>query len=148
MNTAIRGAGYLVLAIAAVSVFVVLKPNVEANTPSLPSATTYKSLISTAMSDYDGNNSNTESAPQQQVVNGWVARDLLLIIAKENADILRAQGAVVDATGALQTAPFDERVPALLLLGVLAVCWTGLTAHQPVAAPAPALPATAPQQAL
>lgn len=146
MNTAIRAAGYLVLVIAAVAVFIVLKPKVEVSTPSLPSATTYESLIATALSDNSSNDLIADSAPKQQVVNGWVARDLLVIVAKENADILRAQGAVVDATGALQTAPFDDRVPALLLIGVIALCWTGISAprQEPVVvtAPTPAMPAT------
>lgn len=129
MSTAVRTAGYLVLAVAAVAVFIVLKPVVTTSVPTLPSATTYESLISTALSDNTANDARADSAPKQQVVNGWVARDLLTIIAKEDADILKAQGAVVDATGALQTTPFDERIPALLLIGVLALCWTGLSAR-------------------
>jgi hypothetical protein len=150
MSTAARAAGYLVLAIAAVAVFLVLKPVITTSVPTLPSATTYESLISTALSDNAANDANADSAPKQQVVNGWVARDLLMIIAKENADILKAQGAVVDATGALQTTPFDERIPALLLIGVLALCWTGLSARQapPVVVAAPAAPAGAPEPAL
>jgi len=147
MSTAVRAAGYLVLAIAAVAVFIVLKPVVTTSVPSLPSATTYESLISTALSDNSVNDANAESAPQQQVVNGWVARDLLMIIAKENADIFKAQGAVVDVTGALQTTPFDERIPALLLIGVFALCWTGLSARQAVPVVA-AAPAATPEPAL
>ena len=153
MSTAVRAAGYLVLAIAAVAVFIALKPVITTSVPTLPSATTYESLISTALSDNSANDANADSAPKQQVVNGWVARDLLTIIAKEDADILKAQGAVVDATGALQTTPFDERVPAILLIGVLALCWTGLSARQvaPVvvaAVSAPAAPDGAPEPAL
>ena len=125
MRTPIRFAGYLVLALAAVAVFVVLRPKIDTVTPKLPSATSYESLISDALDADKSNNLLTTGAPQQQVVNGWTAKDLLTIIAKENSDILKAQGAVVDATGALNTTPFDERIPALLLIGVLTLCWTG-----------------------
>ena len=72
-------------------------------------------------------------------MNGWTAKDLLTIIAKENIDILKAQGAVVDATGALNTTPFDERIPALLLIGVLALCWTGVSMSTAATSSMPAL---------
>jgi hypothetical protein len=138
MRSWVRLAGYLVLAVAAVAVFVVLRPKIDTVTPTLPSATSYESLITSALDADTANNLRTEGAPQQQVVNGWTAKDLLTIIAKENIDILKAQGAVVDATGALNTTPFDERIPALLLIGVLAVCWTGVSMS---AASRPASPA-------
>jgi hypothetical protein len=114
--------------VAAVVVFFVLTPKVPKSTPTLPTATQYQSLIQQALADDTANNVLTQGAPQQTVVNGWTARDLLTIIAKENQDILTAQGAVVDATGTLQTTPFDDRVPALLLIGVIALCWAGVSA--------------------
>lgn len=135
MRTPIRYAGYLVLAVAAVAVFVVLRPKIDTVAPTLPSATSYESLITSALDADTANNLRTEGAPQQQVVNGWTAKDLLTIIAKENIDILKAQGAVVDATGALNTTPFDERIPALLLIGVLALCWSGISVSTAGAAP-------------
>lgn len=135
MRTPIRYAGYLVLAVAAVAVFVVLRPKIDTVTPTLPTATSYESLITSALDADAANNLRTEGAPQQQVVNGWTAKDLLTIIAKENIDILKAQGAVVDATGALNTTPFDERIPALLLIGVLALCWSGISVSTAGAAP-------------
>lgn len=150
MRSSVRLAGYVVLAVAAVAVFVVLRPKLDTTTPTLPSATSYESLISAALDADAANNLRTEGAPQQQVVNGWTAKDLLTIIAKENIDILKAQGAVVDATGALNTTPFDERIPALLLIGVLALCWTGMslsgagTSPMAVAMPASPLETEAP----
>ena len=104
LRTPIRYAGYLVLAVAAVAVFIVLRPKIDTVTPTLPSATSYESLITSALDADAANNLRTEGAPQQQVVNGWTAKDLLTIIAKENIDILKA----------------------LLLIGVLALCWTGM----------------------
>ncbi len=128
MRSGIRWFGFFVLAMAAAGAYVYYSPKVVASNYSLPSATQYESLITTALSDATVNNAGAQGAPQQAVVNGWTARDLLTIIAKENADVLRAQGAVVDATGSLQTQPFDQRIPALLLLGVLAFCWLGISA--------------------
>jgi hypothetical protein len=139
----VRGGGYVVIAAAALAVWLLLAPKTAGDTPSLPSATQYETLISRALDDNEANDTRTESAPQQQVVNGWVARDLLLIIAKENADILRASGAIVESNGTLRTNPFDERVPALLLLAVVALAWGGITASAHERVPkAPALSAT------
>jgi hypothetical protein len=70
-----------------------------------------------ALGSYDLNNANTDSAPQQQVVNGWVAKDLLQIVAVELDDIQRR----MDAQGK------DQRTPALIGLAVLAVAWFGIT---------------------
>ena len=127
MLQAIRLIGFAVLAAVAVAAYVALAPRVARDQPTLPSATQYESLISQALADFELNDIGADSAPQQAVVNGWIARDLLTIIAKELADVLRAQGAIVDATGNLQTQPFDERIPALLLIGVLAITWGQLT---------------------
>ena len=46
------------------------------------------------------------NAPQQQVVNGWVAKDLLTVIAEQQSDSVT-----------------DERLPALAVLVVLATAW-------------------------
>ncbi len=128
MSTTLRFLGFGVLAIAAVAAFVFFTPKIVTSSYSLSSASQYETLIGTALADDATNNLLTQGAPQQAVVNGWTARDLLTIIAKEQADILRAQGAIVDATGILQTQPFDQRIPALLLIAVIAICWSGLTA--------------------
>jgi len=131
MSSAVRYLGFAVLALAAAAAFVYFTPKAVSSSYALPSASQYESLISQALADDKVNNRSTTGAPQQQVVNGWTAKDLLTIIAKEQADILRAQGAVVDATGNLQTQPFDQRVPALLLIAVLAVCWSGIATPRP-----------------
>ena len=97
-------------------------------------ATDYDTAISAALSDDNANNLRAEGAPQQTVVNGWTAKDLLTIIARQNGDLMRLSSS-------------DERIPALLLIGVLAVCWSGMTAMvgapKAVAAPAP-VPAQVP----
>jgi hypothetical protein len=95
----------VLLVAAGAGVYVGLAPKVVASDYKLPSATQNETLITEALSADAANKLLTAGAPQQSVVNGWTARDLLTIVAKENADILRAQGAVVDATGSLQTNP-------------------------------------------
>jgi hypothetical protein len=63
---------------------------------------------------YDLNNDAAESAPQQQVVNGWYVNDLLNIIALE--------------TGRTATQSSDDRTAALLAIGVVAIALWGVTA--------------------
>ena len=142
MRPVIRVIGFMVLAASAVAVFLVLAPKTPTVLPSLPSATRYESLITDALAADKSNNLLTAGAPQQQVVNGWTARDLLTIIAKQNIDLLAAQGAVVQANGNLTTTPFDERLPALVLIGVIAICWSGVSVPRRSSA-TPAMPSAA-----
>jgi hypothetical protein len=120
---AARPLGFIALAILAVIVWFAMAPSVASAPPDVPSAAQYERLISQALSDNEANEARTDSAPQQQVVNGWVARDLLSIIAKANADML-------EATGAADTnvAPHaDGRVPTLLVIAIVVLAWDGLT---------------------
>src|SRR5436305_4147863 len=81
----VRRVGALVLAVAAVLVWFLMKPDV----PATPKAQAQESVrdrssdISEALSNYELNNNLASSAPQQQVVNGWAAKDLLEIIAEQ-----------------------------------------------------------------
>jgi len=126
----VRRLGALVLAISAVAVWFLLEPEqASADTPN------YRSAISSAIANYEANDALADSAPQQAVVNGWVAKDLLEVIAKaENASL------------SPESAPRDERVPAELLLVVLGVALLvftaprGHTSPQPQLAAAPASP--------
>lgn len=96
-----RRVGFSVLALAAVVIFFAGRPDsVEVNDHSF-------SRISIE-SDDDANNSRTQGAPQQQVVNGWTTNAYLRLISQQ-----------LDQVGAL--VPIDERPAALLLLGVLAL---------------------------
>jgi hypothetical protein len=79
------------------------------------------------MSDYNANDALTDSAPQQQVVNGWVARDLLQIQARQLADVLDALTQETESGQLVATT--DPRVPALLVVAVLAICLIGFTAE-------------------
>jgi hypothetical protein len=119
------------LAVAAVSVWFLMAPD-TADTIHIfdPTSRDYSDLVGTALDSFDANEALADSAPQQQVVNGWVARDLLTILAYQNLDLLNAVGALGDqnaAESASGVAVRDDRIPALLLLGVLAVVWIGIT---------------------
>lgn len=63
-----------------------------------------------ALLDYDTNNGNADSAPQQQVVNGWVAKDLAIVQLNQLGDLTKAQ----------------EQTNRILALGVAATALTGV----------------------
>lgn len=90
----LRRLGALVLAIAALIVIVALAPN----------DTVTSGDISKVMVDDTLNQARTEGAPQQAVVNGWTARDLLELTAKQGVEAR------------------DHRPAALLTLLVLGMC--------------------------
>lgn len=128
-----RRLGALVLAAAAVACWFLLTP--EQSSSDSPS---YATAISAALADYEANNAAADSAPQQAVVNGWVAKDLLEVIARAE-----------DASLSPESAPRDDRIPAELLLLVLGVALLAFTTPrdertpnvQPAAPPASFSPA-------
>jgi hypothetical protein len=122
-----RRIGLLVIAIASVAIFFLMKPAPPEEGSLNLSATNYQSLIDLAISDYEANDALTDSAPQQQVVNGWVARDLLQIQTRQLADLLDALTQEDDSGQIVATA--DPRVPALLALAVLALSLIGFTSE-------------------
>jgi hypothetical protein len=85
------------LAVAAIVVWFALKP------ADGVSPTAADGQVSAALAIDQINAKTAESAPQQQVVNGWTARDLLATIARG------------------QARQHDDRIPAELLLGVLGI---------------------------
>lgn len=109
--TVARRVGAIVLAIAAVVVWFAMGPQDRSED------------IRQALADYERNELRTEGAPQQQVVNGWVAKDLLTVIAEQQNDTAS-----------------DERLPALaglLVLGAALYVFTspGRTHADPTMAP-------------
>jgi hypothetical protein len=71
---AVRAAGACFLAIAAIAIWFGMAPD---EVPSQAPA------IAAALADYDSNNAHASGAPQQAVVNGWIARDLLTVTATQ-----------------------------------------------------------------
>jgi hypothetical protein len=115
-----RRLGAVALALAAIVVWFTMAPEDRS------------SDISRALTEYSLNEARTEGAPQQQVVNGWVAKDLLTIIAEQQND-----------------AASDERIPALaglLVLGAALYVFTSpdRSKEQTAATPGAADPESAP----
>lgn len=125
-----RQIGLAVIAVAAIAVWFVIAPSEPDPVSAFdPNSKTYTNLIDATLDDYEANNDRADSAPQQQVVNGWVAKDLLMIMAYQNTDLLDAVGGLGDQNATASTlAVRDDRTPALLVLVVVAVAWFGITA--------------------
>lgn len=125
----LRTVGFAAIAAAAVAVWVAMAPPpVDADSGAIGlSARNYVNLVEQALSDAELNEDRAESAPQQQVVNGWAARDLLSIIALAQADTLETLGGLTEQNETVVSAVIarDDRIPALLGLAVLALCWGG-----------------------
>jgi hypothetical protein len=115
----VRRVGFCILAVLAIIVWFTLAPT------RAKSVSQYEGAIAAANLNYETNNIAADSAPQQDVVNGWFNRDMQIIMAEQNNELLRAGT--------------DRRVPALLLLGLLAFCLHGLTSpgKAPTGAPQP-----------
>jgi hypothetical protein len=109
----IRQLGFGILAILAIAVTFGLQPD----EPEPISTARFDRQVQQALADFDANESRTAGAPQQQVVNGWVNRDLLTIISRQ-------------LSASMEEAPVpipDPRVAYLLLILVLTMGWHGAT---------------------
>lgn len=112
-----RRLGPALLSIAAVAIWFLLAPSENSSNNA-----DFSSDIALALANYETNNSNTQGAPQQQVVNGWVTKDLLAVLARQQNVALSPKGA-----------PRDNRIPAELLLVVLALALIIRTTNEPAA---------------
>lgn len=136
----VRQIGLVVLAVAAILVFFAMKPEEAFQPGVLPStgaeASDYTDAIDEALATYELNDANADTAPKQQVVNGWVARDLLTVMAFENVqalnglELLSLQNEIAYEAA---TAPeqHDERPALLLVIVVFAIALWGATAVPP-----------------
>lgn len=109
----VRRIGAVLLVAAAVAVWFLMAPEVP-ETPrneAQEQVRNRESDIERALSDSELNEAIADSAPQQQVVNGWVARDLLEIIATQQNDALARDEIAPVVTPVV---PPDERTPALV----------------------------------
>jgi hypothetical protein len=105
----VRRIGLAILAVTAIAVFFLMAP--EVTSESLTGA--LNEGINFAEETYSANAERTETAPQQQVVNGWYTNDLLNVIARAAAQ------------SPAQTT--DDRTAALLVIGLLAIALWGAT---------------------
>lgn len=113
----IRKFGAGLIAVLAIVVLFVAGPTEADRSPTAD----YARMLTAAQSDYDTNDARTSGAPQQQVVNGWFARDALTIQVMQLTDLLEAA----------EPAPPDERVTLIALLGVIAICLYAFTSPSP-----------------
>jgi hypothetical protein len=126
----IRRVGAAVLAFAAVAVWFFMAP-AEPATPVVQvqeSVRDRSSEIRSALSDYELNETLTKGAPQQAVVNGWVAMDLLKIIAEQQNEALTREEVPPPV---IPVVPNDERIPALVGLVVLGLALVIVTSPRP-----------------
>lgn len=132
VGPAVRALGFVALAVFAVAQFYAWQPDGPGGEPlrAEPSESLSQAgAISAALAGGELNESSADSAPQQQVVNGWVARDLLAAIGRQNEEAAAAR----DTSTRNQAAQFEvqsdsfDRLSALGLATVLAIAWHGLT---------------------
>jgi hypothetical protein len=99
------------------------------------------SEIRQALADYTLNNYSTTGAPQQTVVNGWIAKDLLTIMAEQQNEALTRDEVPAPPP---PPAPADERIPALIGLVVVGLALALATApRSPASTPETAAAPTA-----
>jgi hypothetical protein len=128
----VRKVGATLLAVAAIAVWFLMAP-AEAKTPVVQTQEQVSDRsreIASVLADYELNEARTQGAPQQAVVNGWVTKDLLTIMAEQlNEALTRADvpPPVAPAT------PNDERIPALVGLLVLGLALAVATSFRPTA---------------
>ncbi len=111
----IRKIGFAMLALVALAVTFGLQPE----DPELTNTSRFDRQMQQALADFDLNESLTAGAPQQQVVNGWVTRDLLTIISRQLSASMEQPSMPVP----------DPRIAYLLLILTLTAIWHGSTAH-------------------
>ncbi len=142
MLRVVRIVGFVVLAGVAVVVYFVMAPEQRSTSMddeeiqvSLDQIDANQSRLSRAVDEalerQELNEDSADSAPQQQVVNGWATVDVLAAVADQTTTI--EETAALIAASAPE--PSDDRIPTLLLLTALAVCWGFATSTQPPAAP-------------
>ena len=110
----VRRAGAVILAAAAIVVWFALAPSTSPG--ATDSSQTSSAAIDAALASDLANQASTSTAPQQAVANGWVARDLLEVIARQ---------------GAVAAPETDQRPTALLGLAVLGIALILFTSGSP-----------------
>jgi hypothetical protein len=109
----------LTLSIMFVSVGIsLIMVSININNSAYVSSYGFSEEITTAIAGYDANNIYADSAPKQQVVNGWVAKDLLKVATEQNAQIIENQSALGDI--AERTNQFLMFISILILMLIFA----------------------------
>jgi hypothetical protein len=103
-----------VLILAATAVWFLMAPSNRSRESEVDVA------VASALTTDATNQRTATTAPQRQVVNGWTARDLLALLAREQAN-----------ASTPSRAPLDDRVPAELALVVIGIAFFGALGRRP-----------------
>lgn len=125
----VRLAGFTVAALAAVAVFVLLGPDDVERVGPVPGLEGVDEAIAQARATHDENAAGAgDNAELQIVTNGWVARDMLFIVADE-IGALTDQVSVVSAQldTAVTAGEPDDRLAALALVAVITIAFHAAT---------------------
>lgn len=102
MSETIRRLSFAILVLLAVAVPFGLAPD-------KPDTEGYTSAVQSVLDDAEQAEDRASGAPQQAVVNGWIARDLLVIQSRQNNDLLT----------------YQHTVATLLVVLIGALAWVG-----------------------
>jgi len=108
------------LAIIGVAALIIGIVAVGAKSPSYTTGNS-SAEITAALSDYDSNAANADNVYQQQVVNGWVAKDLLTINDRQNVTMLAGQAEALSLQIAMNSLLRGVVVLLVLLIAALMV---------------------------
>ena len=110
-----------------------LEPARRASSPN-----NYESLVTAAMADYEANAATSENVYQQQVTAAWAAKDLLMVIGKQNAVVIDQNAMIIDNQNETQNQTRGLIALGALLILSVAVIGMTLLDRKPAAPAAPA----------
>ncbi|HWI02554.1 MAG TPA: hypothetical protein VNT52_01820, partial [Acidimicrobiales bacterium] len=109
MSETIRRLSFAILVLLAVAVPLGLAPD-------KPDTDRYGEAVRSSLGSAELAEDRASGAPQQAVVNGWVARDLLAIQVQQNNDMLT----------------YQHTIATLLVVLIGALAWVGFAISRPV----------------
>ena len=107
--------------------------------PTASSPNNYESLVTAAMADYEANAATSENVYQQQVTAAWAAKDLLMVIGKQNAVVIDQNAMIIDNQDETQNQTRGLIALGALLILSVAVIGMTLLDRKPAAPTAPAV---------
>ena len=104
------------------------KPDLEAYDTDTYDTGVYNSAVSAALRDATTNEARSQGAPQQAVVNGWLARDLAIIQIKQANDEINQNVTRIRQTNDLLV--LEHMIAAILVAVVLALVFVGISGRK------------------
>lgn len=129
----VRWIGFGIAAVGAVVVFFLLAPDAPDPVGALP-VEGIGEMAQQAVADYDSAVAAAgENVELQMIANGWIARDLLFIHASELQVLIDRATLLSNQLDTVATASQpDDRVPALVLIGVITFAFHAASLPPPV----------------